>query len=120
MTVAPLQPPLGAAPDDGLVWHYTDGPGLLSILAGDVLWATASGYLNDTSEVELGNRLLLERFAALADARHPVFSALRDRLAESDAKQGPSLGWFFILRASAYPDSLAMWRSYAAGASPTP
>ncbi len=112
MTVAPQQPPPEAATDDGLVWHYTDGPGLLSILAGNVLWATASGYLNDTSEVELGNRLLLERFAALADARHPVFSALRDRLAESDAKQGPSPGWFFILSASASPDSLAMWRSY--------
>ncbi len=95
-----------------LVGHYTEGPGLLSILANNVLWATASGYLNDTSEVELGNELLLERFAALADARHPSFSDLRDRLAESDVKQGPSPGWFFILSASTSPDSLAMWRSY--------
>ena len=112
MTVAPQQPPPDDAPGAGLVWHYTDGPGLLSILANNVLWATASGYLNDISEVELGNRLLLERFAALADARHPIFSDLRERLAESNARQGPSPGWFFILSASASPDSLAMWRSY--------
>lgn len=112
MTVAPPQQGTTTHSDDGLVWHYTDGPGLLSILAGNVLWATASGYLNDTSEVELGNRLLLERFTALADAGHPVFSALRDRLAGSDAKQGPSPGWFFILSASTSADSLAMWRSY--------
>ncbi len=113
MTVAPpQQPPPDPAPDDGLVWHYTDGPGLLSILAGNVLWATASGYLNDTSEVELGNHLLLERFSALADSRHPIYSDLRDRLAQSDAAQGPSPGWFFILSASVSPDSLAMWRSY--------
>ncbi len=112
MTVAPQQPPPDDAPDDGLVWHYTDGPGLLSILANNVLWATASGYLNDISEVELGNHLLLERFEALADARHPVFADLRERLAESDARQGPSPGWFFILSASVSPDSLAMWRSY--------
>ena len=112
MTVRPsdLEPESPGA--EGLVWHYTDGPGLLSILAGNVLWATASGYLNDTSEVELGNRLMLERFTVLADSHHPVFSALRDRLAESDAKQGPSPGWFFILSASTSPDSLAMWRSY--------
>jgi hypothetical protein len=112
MTVAPQQSTPDAAPAEELVWHYTDGRGLLSILAGDVLWATASGYLNDTSEVELGNRLVLERFTALADAKNPVFAALRERIAQSDVKQGPSPAWFFILSASATPDSLAMWRSY--------
>jgi hypothetical protein len=45
-----------AAPaSDGLVWHYTDGTGLLSIVGNGVLWATASGFLNDTDEVMFGH-----------------------------------------------------------------
>jgi hypothetical protein len=97
---------------DHLVWHYTDGAGLLSILQGQVLWATASGYLNDTQEVQLGRQLLTERFTALADTHDPVFEALRDRLARAGAEPLPSSSWFFILSASLSPDSLAMWRSY--------
>jgi hypothetical protein len=55
MTVAPDQPPPDAAPEEGWSGDYTDEPGLLSILAGNVLWATASGSLNDISEVGLGS-----------------------------------------------------------------
>ena len=43
-----------STPADGLVWHYTDAAGLLSITSNHVLWATASGFLNDALEVELG------------------------------------------------------------------
>lgn len=111
---------------DPLVWHYTDGPGLLSILANQVLWATASGYLNDSGEVTLGQRLLLERFTSLVDEKDPVFTDLARRLERSGAAGQPGADWFFILSASRSPDSLAMWRtyggrgeSYAIGLDPT-
>ena len=104
--------PLGAPPPEGLVWHYTDGHGLLSILRDEVLWATASGYLNDAHEVELGNQLLLRRFTELADGQDPHYAELRSRLERADTQRGPSTSWFFILSASRSPDSLAMWRSY--------
>lgn len=95
-----------------LVWHYTDGAGLLSILANQVLWATASGYLNDSGEVALGQRLLLERFTDLAGQEHPVFAGLRNRLERAGDQRGPDASWFFILSAATSPDSLAMWRTY--------
>ena len=41
-----LRPPLQVeAPPDGLVWHYTDAPGLLAILASNTLWATSAQFL---------------------------------------------------------------------------
>lgn len=43
-------------PDD-LVWHYTDGHGLVSILSGHALWATSSAFLNDRQEIALGGEL---------------------------------------------------------------
>lgn len=95
-----------------LVWHYTDRQGLLSILKSRVLWATASSYLNDAQEVELGRRLITERFATLAEGNDPVFRALHDRLQRAGTEPLPSSSWFFILSASRSPDSLAMWRSY--------
>ncbi|NYF17829.1 hypothetical protein HDC37_002674 [Microbacterium sp. AK009] len=97
---------------EGLVWHYTDGTGLLSILSRQVLWSTASGFLNDTSEVALGQRLLLERFQALADDDHELFRDIQQRLRQSTQTPRRSAEWFFILSASRSPDSLAMWRSY--------
>ena len=98
---------------DGLVWHYTDGRGLLSIVSSHVLWATASGYLNDRDEVSLGYRRLQEELDARADAGD-AFAAdlLRHAREADDGRSGPSPSSFFILSAAQHWDLLAMWRSY--------
>ena len=101
------------AATDGLVWHYTDGPGLLSIVSTHVLWATASGYLNDRDEVSLGYRRLQDDLDARADAGDAFAAELLRHARESDdGRSGPSPSNFFILSAAAHWDLLAMWRSY--------
>jgi hypothetical protein len=112
---------------DGLVWHYTDGPGLLSIVRTHVLWATASGYLNDREEVSLGYHRLQEELDARADAGDAfAASLLRHARETDDGGSGPSSSSFFILSAAQHWDLLAMWRtyggageSYAIGLDPT-
>lgn len=47
-------------PEADLVWHYTSGASLLSILQNDVLWATAAPFLNDAQEIAIGYRRILE------------------------------------------------------------
>lgn len=42
-------------PEADLVWHYTSGASLLSILQNDVLWATAAPFLNDAQEIAIGS-----------------------------------------------------------------
>lgn len=94
-----------------LVWHYTDGPGLLAILSGHVLWATSSGFLNDSAEVRMGMELLATEVRARARAEGGLLAELLGRLDEVDPRR-PETPPFFILSASASPDSLAMWRTY--------
>lgn len=97
---------------DGLVWHYTDGPGLVSILGHHVLWATSSQFLNDSQEVSLGFRMLADRVEHRAAAGDPLCRLIAEKLRHVEPRQGPSDGHFFILSASRTWDSLAMWRSY--------
>lgn len=112
---------------DGLAWHYTDGAGLLAILASDTLWATSAPFLNDREEVALGGRMVVERMLEAGAAHGGVAAELADRVREATAHgEGPGAGSAFILSASSSPDSLAMWRlyggakeSYAIGLDPT-
>lgn len=107
-----------AQQDDGLVWHYTDGAGLISILRTHTLWATSSSFLNDQYEVALGLQLVAERVRQLAaDEGGELFSTIADHLddvtVEAFSELSPAR--FFILSASQSWDSLAMWRSYGGG-----
>lgn len=112
----------------GLAWHYTDGPGLVAILASHTLWATAAPFLNDRQEVALGGRMIVERILQLAADRDAELAAtLADRVREAtEHGQGPGAASAYILSASHSADSLAMWRlyggaheSYAIGLDPT-
>lgn len=96
-----------------LVWHYTDGRGLLSIVANHVLWATASGYLNDRDEVSLGYRRMQEELDRRAGAGDRLAEGLLRRAQELGSDHsGPSPSSFFILSAAEHWDLLAMWRCY--------
>lgn len=105
---APVPHPVTTDPD--VVWHYTDGPGLISILSGHCLWATSAAFLNDEQEVELGLHRLADRFADLiraAGGPEDITEAVDPRIAG-----GPLPATFYILSASDSWDSLSMWRLY--------
>lgn len=96
-----------------LVWHYTDAHGLLSIVRNHVLWATASGFLNDHLEIALGVQRLREALTERAERGDAIAALVQERLDRSDVgERGPSSGTFFILSAAAHWDLLAMWRCY--------
>jgi len=101
-------------PPEGLAWHYTDGPGLISILSGHSLWATSAWFLNDREEVALGGSRMASRIRELA-AGDPtgVYAALEEEvLLRTRSGDGPRLEHFHVLSASTAWDSLAMWRLY--------
>lgn len=100
---------------DNVVWHYTNGPGLISILSHHVLWATSAPFLNDQQEVALGGELIIRRLLELGEAEgaDEFFSTLAQKVRDGVAHgQGPSPAAFYILSASQAWDSLVMWRNY--------
>lgn len=98
---------------DGLVWHYTNGAGLVSIVRSHVLWATASGFLNDREEVRLGLRLLHDELVTRAGTGDDFSRELLERVRGSeDGPSGSAASTFFILSAAEHWDLLAMWRLY--------
>lgn len=112
MTVQPSAPDESSLPE-GLVWHYTDGAGLASIVTNQVLWSTASAFLNDAHEVALGYRRIRAELEARADAGDVFARTIRAKVAETEhLSSGPSPGVFFILSAAQHWDLLAMWRCY--------
>lgn len=101
-----------------LVWHYTDGHGLVSILSGHTLWATSSAFLNDRQEIQLGGELVAQRIRELAEGdTSGLLAKIADKVATSaEHGEGPGTADFYILSASQEHDSLAMWRLYGGAA----
>lgn len=107
------RPPLHHdAPPDGLVWHYTNGFGLLSILASHTLWATSAQFLNDAGEVELAVELLERELHERAAQDEGFFRDAAALVEEHGVDHSVSPGLFFVLSAAGGWDLLAMWRNY--------
>ncbi|MEZ5475110.1 MAG: DUF2971 domain-containing protein [Steroidobacteraceae bacterium] len=109
------------------IYHYTDGKGLLGILASKCIWCTHISYLNDTSEYRIGRNLyrrVLEELTsdATVDAatQRVATSCLEEmrRVAESEESEAgneiPS-GYraAYVASFSTQRDNLAQWRGYS-------
>ncbi|MTD16960.1 hypothetical protein GIS00_23780 [Nakamurella sp. YIM 132087] len=95
----------------GLVWHYTDAGGLLSILSGHQLWATSSRFLNDSGEVALGGRRLVEEVRRRS-GENAFFRWLHGALESPGRHPARPSPEFFVLSAALDWDLLAVWRNY--------
>jgi hypothetical protein len=94
-----------------LIWHYTDGRGLQSILENRVLWASSASFMNDFNELLSGSRLLADLFDREKKALdEPVRSDL-ERIIRFPSYSYSRAGKF-ILSGSERGDSLTMWRAY--------
>lgn len=93
-----------------LLYHYTDQQGLLGILNNRAIWATAVGYLNDSSEFrharEVARTVLNAR---IANANLDDKTLLYDLLATIDTTGGN----ICVTSFSVQGDSLSQWRAYS-------
>ena len=104
------------APD--LLWHYTDAGGLLSIVAHERLWATQTTFLNDSTEMAYGLRLVTSALGSYdpgnlkeATARHleRLFDPRRATFARFFDKNLE----VYVTCFCAEGDLLSQWRAYA-------
>lgn len=95
--------------ETALVWHYTDGAALMSILAKNELWAGSAAFMNDTNELLSGSIHLRKHFEdQRAGLPKDVTEGLEEYIPEVRERSRRS----FVLSASSDGDSLTMWRYY--------
>ncbi|WCI08127.1 DUF2971 domain-containing protein [Arthrobacter sp. OVS8] len=103
--------------DEGLVWHYTNGTALQSILLKNELWASNTAFMNDIHERRLADKYLIRAREKLGDEFPEELDLYLDHIGDlhdrmryrSDTNDGTR----FLLSASKSGDSLTMWRGYA-------
>jgi hypothetical protein len=109
-----------AIPPDNVLWHYTDGSALTSILNTMSIYSTHISCLNDTTELRYGSKLFQE---ALANLRQKSKDDTALRLLDgalSYFKENPdfpaqAVAIHFVTCFSERRDDLSQWRAYGSG-----
>jgi hypothetical protein len=101
-----------------VVWHYTTGDALLSIVASDTLYATQVSCLNDSTELRYAAQLFRDAFLDLKNANtFPEEAPYLERIIKTTAEE-PALSphlpsWWFVTCFSKDKDDLSQWRAYS-------
>ncbi|MGB6828967.1 MAG: DUF2971 domain-containing protein [Terracidiphilus sp.] len=112
---------LGAmqCPPDKMLWHYTNGAALISILNSNEIYSTQISCLNDSTELKYGSRLF---HTALNDLRTETGNdELSKKLLDGATRHfEENLGYspasfHFVSCFSEEKDDLSQWRAYGGG-----
>jgi len=97
------------------LFHYSDSVALCGILKDRELWATHPLYLNDATELTLGEQIAQDVFNEFSGAAKPGDERFAlDSLAKSYAKRRASTRHdLFVVSLSEDGDMLSQWRGYA-------
>lgn len=105
------------APDQ-VVWHYTDGAGILGILQSSTLYATQVSSLNDPNETkyatDLYKEVVKQVIAESSDDHDAVafYNAVLEAVKENPESPTHGISKFFVTSFSADENDLAQWRLY--------
>jgi hypothetical protein len=107
-----LEPP----PD--LIWHYTDGDGLLAILKSGCLHATQIAALNDKNETRFGSMLYRKAIENLLEERgsepeeQPFLAYVLEQLVEESDTATHGASNAYVSCFSGHRDELTQWERY--------
>jgi hypothetical protein len=105
-------------PSDKIIWHYTNGAGLLGIIETGSLRASHVACLNDSTEIRYASNLFRSAVGRLRDkpGHDAVATEFLARVAElaNEEQEAPSHNpsRFFVVCFSAQEDDLSQWRAY--------
>jgi hypothetical protein len=104
-----------------IVWHYTSGPGLISIIESGTIFATQVSCLNDATEIRYAASKLREALSSLLPSMEEEdvstkFAKRFIELLQDDDSAPNSVGLpYFVTCFSTLEDDLSQWRSYGGG-----
>lgn len=97
-----------------LLYHYTDGRGLLGMLATNAIWATEAGFLNDSAELDhvytVVSRVAERQCKGL---RSQAARKLAERLVRAREDGFSFMKSVYVACFSQERDLLSQWRAYA-------
>jgi len=107
-------------PNNNLVWHYTDGAGLMGILESGQLFATQVSSLNDSKETLYARELFIKAVRSVIRERQSDTQTVQflnnvlDFLQEEYANPTQGISKFFVTCFSEDRDSNDQWMKYSA------
>lgn len=102
-------------PEGTLLWHYTNGDGLLGIVKSGSLYATQISCLNDSEEIKYASRLFklaLSKIDAKQQDADAVAAVAKYYEAEDDYFPGRLP--YFVVCFTELEDAIAQWQGYGA------
>lgn len=111
-----LSPPIPHDTPTGPLHHYTDAAGFQGIVGSGFIWATHYGFLNDSEEFLIGERLIRQVATDLCGRMTGAEQHfLREFLADYDRESLTKIVHVCVASFSEHGDHLSQWRAYAAG-----
>jgi hypothetical protein len=102
-------------PVDQCVYHYTTAEGLIGILQNRCLWGSHYKYLNDSSELDYGIRLVAKRIADRIKTLEGVARTTTETLFKDVTETTFKDCDVFIACMCSRENLLSQWRGYSAG-----
>jgi hypothetical protein len=104
---------------EGELWHYTDGAGLLGIVKSGAMWASHYRFTNDTTEITVGEQAVHRAAEAIRDSSKGALQALFEEFIEDHSQYkltqvSQIYIASFVQREAGANDDLVHWRSYGA------
>jgi hypothetical protein len=102
-----------------VLWHYTTGDALLSIVQSDTLYATQVSCLNDSTEIRYAAQLFRDAFLDIkttnsySEEQAPHLERMIKATGEESALSLHLSSWWFVTCFSKEKDDLSQWRAYS-------
>jgi hypothetical protein len=110
---------LPVPPSNKLLWHYTNGNGLLGIVRSGTLYTTQVSCLNDSAEIKYASRLFKSALAKLKEEnKDPEATGLFDAVGgyfETDDDEYAGTLPYFVACFTELEDSVSQWQGYGCG-----
>ncbi|MFE5321667.1 DUF2971 domain-containing protein [Paenibacillus sp. NPDC056579] len=100
--------------EEGILYHYTSATGLMGIIGNECLWVSKSNFLNDISEIDYINKLIIEIGKEMSLLSNILDMIMKEKsYIEYGSNGDVNEQNYYIFSLTTNGDSLTLWSSYS-------